>query len=193
LVNVLGKDMSGTIDPNQSGAIYPTWNAQPITTTTNVTQVVAGYSHVCILYATGEVQCWGSNTSGQLGNGTTNIDPTPGHKLVGFTSSHLASGFGFVCGQTSDVSNIYCWGDNSSGVINSDTSTNILFPTRVPLGTPTGLTVSDVAASSISKHVCTILSDGSLMCWGYNSSLQTGTGGAIGTNVTVPSFVLANW
>src|SRR5689334_22337100 len=45
-----------------------------------IAQVVAGHEHMCILGTNGEVCCWGDNTNGQLGNGTT--QPTEQSVLV---------------------------------------------------------------------------------------------------------------
>jgi alpha-tubulin suppressor-like RCC1 family protein len=128
------------------------------------------------------------------GDGTPSSDPIPGHKVAAFTASHLTGGSDFTCAQTSDLGNIACWGNNSGGVMNPDTVTNRYYtvPTPVALGLPAGLTVKEVATSGAAKHVCTIISDGSLMCWGDNHYLQTGTGQA-SNFVTVPSFVQANW
>jgi alpha-tubulin suppressor-like RCC1 family protein len=192
VVYVWGSDLGDTIDVTPNGTTYSDWSAQSFTTSANISQVVAGIDHACLLYVTGEVQCWGSNTVGQLGNGTTTTDWIPGHKIAGFTASHLTSGGDFVCTQTADPSNIVCWGDDRYGVINPDTSTNYSVPTLVSLNLPVGLTVKEVVASASSQHVCTIVSDGSLMCWGNNNLLQTGTG-ATSTSVSIPSFVQANW
>jgi len=173
---------------------FPAWDAQTFMVDVNVAQVVAGTSHVCLLYVTGEVQCWGTNTSGQLGNGTNGADAIPGHKIAGFTASHLSAGSDFNCAQTSDLSNIVCWGSNASGIINPDAAANPQYsvPTTVLLNLAAGLTVKEVVASESFMHVCTILSDGSLMCWGDNNFLETGTG-QTSSFVTVPSLVQANW
>jgi Regulator of chromosome condensation (RCC1) repeat/Bacterial Ig-like domain (group 2) len=41
------------------------------------TAIATGYVHSCALLAGGSVQCWGNNTYGQLGNGTSAISTTP--------------------------------------------------------------------------------------------------------------------
>ncbi len=38
---------------------------------TNVTAIAASYSHTCAVLVSKQISCWGSNTAGQLGDGTT--------------------------------------------------------------------------------------------------------------------------
>jgi alpha-tubulin suppressor-like RCC1 family protein len=43
--------------------------------------VAAGYLHTCALLTGGDVICWGSNTKGQLGDGSGNDLLEPGHAI----------------------------------------------------------------------------------------------------------------
>jgi len=194
-VNPWGLNEEANVVSNAIIAYYPNFSGQPMYTNNNVIQVSAGIRSACLLFAGGGVQCWGGNIFGQLGDGTTIDDPIPGKKIPNLTATHLASGQEFVCAQTAaDARNIVCWGLNGDGIINPDINNNFNFttPTTVPLGLPAGLTVTDISASSSSNHICAIISDGSVMCWGNNSSLQTGTG-STAFDQTVPAFVQANW
>lgn len=49
--------------------------AEPVVTATGqplegVTDVAAGYDHMCAILNSGEARCWGSNGFGQYGDGT---------------------------------------------------------------------------------------------------------------------------
>jgi alpha-tubulin suppressor-like RCC1 family protein len=178
-----------------STTIYPSYSGQNVSLSSTISQVSAGSWQACLLLTNGYVQCWGYNFYGALGNGGNTDDPIPGHRTgsgISFVATHLACGTDFVCAQTSDTSNVMCWGDNDYGVISSNTSNNkIVLPTTVALGLPIGLTVAEVVTAATSSHVCAIISDGSLMCWGRGDWMQTATGQT--TTATTPAFVKANW
>jgi alpha-tubulin suppressor-like RCC1 family protein len=193
-VSLWGFDMGGIVTSATALATFPDCTAHSAFISPNVSEIAAGGSHVCVLLVTGAVQCWGQNGSGQLGNGTVSAVPdvVPGHVIPSFTATHLGAGGTFSCAVTTDQRNVTCWGSNLFLVVSSDNSINNQpTPMTVPLNLAQGLTVSEVVSAPISAHVCAIISDGSLMCWGYNYGLQTGTGST--DNAITPAFVQANW
>ena len=48
---------------------------------TKASSMSAGYAHSCAVTTTGKVPCWGYNTVGQLGDGTTTARLVPGAVL----------------------------------------------------------------------------------------------------------------
>jgi alpha-tubulin suppressor-like RCC1 family protein len=77
--------------------------------------IAAGRRHVCALRANGTVSCWGDNSRGQLGDGTTTtrLVPTP---VVGLPlhAVAVAAGEAHTCVLLIDGS-ASCWGDNDHG------------------------------------------------------------------------------
>jgi alpha-tubulin suppressor-like RCC1 family protein len=48
-----------------------------------VVSIAAGYDHTCVLQANGNIQCWGSNSNGQLGTGNTINAASPTNVSLG--------------------------------------------------------------------------------------------------------------
>lgn len=60
----------------------PAYSAVPIIGLSGVTEISAGsgewYSgHMCAVFGTGSVACWGINARGQVGNGQSTTTPVP--------------------------------------------------------------------------------------------------------------------
>jgi alpha-tubulin suppressor-like RCC1 family protein len=86
----------------------------PVVNLTDVIALVAGGDFACAEDAKGNIWCWGSNDSGQLGNGTIGgSSATPVMvKNLGFPST-LALGQAHGCAFGPLVAS--CWGDNTYG------------------------------------------------------------------------------
>jgi hypothetical protein len=124
-----GSNSSGQLGSSgpPSGHGWPTRAAVQVT----LVSLVGGGEHTCGLTAAGAAHCWGSNSHGQLGNGTIggmNIAAAP--VGGGLTFVVLSAGGSHTCGVTPDGS-IYCWGSNASGQVGDGTLIDRGAPVRV--------------------------------------------------------------
>ena len=152
------------------------------------TSVSAGFEHTCGLALTGRVFCWGHNTLGQLGDGTTtdHLTPLPVALPAGvnaFTS--VTSGASFACGLTA-AGAAFCWGADFYGQLGDGNTTNQATPLAVAVVMPAGVTFATLTA--LGSSACGLTSSGDAYCWGYNFHGQLGIGNSI--NQSTPVKVL---
>lgn len=136
-----------------------------------VVSVSAGAFHTCAVTDTGELKCWGLNSSGQLGNGTITDETTP-VGVTGLTSgvASVSAGDFHTCAVTT-TGGLKCWGHNGSGRLGNGTSTDQIIPVDVS-GLASG--VSSVLSGGF--HTCAVTTAGALNCWGHNGYGQIGDG-----------------
>jgi len=160
-----------------------------------VAAVTAGGGHTCVLLLDGTAKCWGHNGIGQLGNETVEeISPTP--VVVGGISNvkAFAAGYLHTCAITFD-DRVKCFGidilkeflttRNESDIKKMDART-----ARKLFSRPTEIEgISDARAIGAGRwlHICVVVSDGKVKCWGGNSTGQLGDGTT--TNSTSPVVV----
>lgn len=130
----------------------------------------AGESTVCGVTSTGRAYCWGSNATGQLGNGSFSPNSaTPVAVSGGYTFSSVSVGSYHTCGVIS-AGAAYCWGQNSSLQLGNGTTTGSATPVMVS----GGLTFESLSAGAY--HTCGITVSGAAYCWGVNVQGQFGDG-----------------
>jgi len=150
-------------------------------TLSGISQVAAGTSHSCAVTNTTGIVCWGSNTFGQLGDGTTtkrlgavvtqNADTTP------FTDQTAISvGATHSC-ALSRVGTVHCWGQNSYGQLGDGTTKSSQHPVAVRTSAMADLTnVKSLSAGIF--HTCAVLTNGTVWCWGNQTLGATGSAAA---------------
>jgi alpha-tubulin suppressor-like RCC1 family protein len=146
------------------------------------TSITAGQYHACAVRSEGTAWCWGLNTSGQIGTGTS--DPVflrPAQAGSGSDWKQLAAGAAFTCGLDG-AQQISCWGTGSLGQIGDGTTVAKSSPTPIAGG------FSDwIALEAGTTHACAIRAGGAVYCWGSNTRGQIGDGTT--TNQSQPTPV----
>ncbi|HEY7394655.1 MAG TPA: hypothetical protein VH559_07420 [Gemmatimonadaceae bacterium] len=153
--------------------------------------ISAGDKHTCGVTSSGPgvfsgpAYCWGSNSSGQLGDGTFAAHTMPTLVSGGLTFIAISASTGeHTCGITTDFLT-YCWGLNLDGQLGDGGTATHNVPTLV----------QDAATHlfrSISTgrfHTCAVRADNATYCWGANTSQQLGDGNTAQTDRTSPSLV----
>ncbi|WP_461640432.1 RCC1 domain-containing protein, partial [Leucobacter sp. BZR 635] len=121
-------------------------------------RVVSGGSHVLALTVDGQIYAWGSNSHGELGNGTTSPSGSPTPVLVqaptGVTFVGISAGSGTSFARGSDGLS-YSWGSNAFGQLGDGTRTDLAAPSPVlppeMKSTVTGVTFGDRPGSHITE------------------------------------------
>jgi len=148
----------------------------------SVETLSAGGGHTCFVNPQGVASCWGDNSKGQLGDGTTTSTSQPttvyGHHL--FVS--ISAGSRHTCGVTANA-HVLCWGDISSAELSAVMSGKDERNTS-PVDVSGGLSFAAVSAGE--DHTCGLTTTGAVYCWGDNEYGQLGNGTKVSSLRPVP-------
>lgn len=127
----------------------------------------SGENYVCGLITDGTAYCWGSNSQGQLGDGSplhsSRSEPAPISSALKFTA--ISAGDEHACAIATD-GDAYCWGTNQASQLGNGhsfaTMDHVTTPERVDA--PDGVTFRSIAAGGLGT--CAIAPDDKVYCWG---------------------------
>jgi alpha-tubulin suppressor-like RCC1 family protein len=134
-------------------------------------KVSAGNNHTCILNDAGKIYCFGDNSNGQLGDGTTEIRLTPVAVDTDKVFKSVSAGFEHTC-AIDDKDELYCWGNNIVGQLGTGDKESSFTPVKVKYEANSKIK----SVSCGHRHTCSVTTDGIVHCWGWNTSGQLGDG-----------------
>jgi alpha-tubulin suppressor-like RCC1 family protein len=142
-------------------------SSPPLTTFLSVS---AG-GHTCGLTDRGGVMCWGSNSNGQLGDGTTTVRYAPVYaKGLSTGVRAVSAGSTHTCALLT-TGGVKCWGNNKYGQLGDGTKIDRWTPVDV-----VGLTSGAASIEAGGLDTCAVTIHGGAKCWGSNNRGRLGDG-----------------
>lgn len=142
----------------------------------SIVRIAGGPYHTCATNSIGGTFCWGSNSKGELGDGTTTnslVPPASGVRVYFqpvFAYAEVGCTRLGTCVRSTGEGGIRCWGYNGAGQLGlGDTTTRFSPPAGAVL----------LGAASLAPgydHICTLSTAGTAKCWGDNGYGQLGIG-----------------
>ena len=167
-----GYNSNGQLGNNSGVGSSLAYTPAPVAVSGGLTfkAVSAGAYHTCGLTTSGAIYCWGLDSRGELGDGTTSfVNSAPVAVSGGLTFVAVTVSDDHSCGLAA-AGAAYCWGDNAAGAL----GTGDTIPSTVPVPVTGGLKF--VALSAGFAHGCGLTQAGGAYCWGNNGAGELGNG-----------------
>jgi alpha-tubulin suppressor-like RCC1 family protein len=162
-----GQNFSGELGDGNPGAAAV---SRPVAAAAGLRfqDVRAGADHTCGLTTDHQIFCWGSNTDGQLGDGSNSQYSLAPVRLAGARRyGQLRVGEAHACAITLGGAT-FCWGANEHGQLGDGTTTGRRAPVRVAGG------IAFIRVSTGAFHTCGLTAANKAYCWGFNGTGQIG-------------------
>jgi alpha-tubulin suppressor-like RCC1 family protein len=173
-----GKNDDGELgdDTTVSRSSPPAVNA--VSNVSDLSWVSLGATHACAMRSGGEVRCWGDNSVGQLGTGTTTkVLNVKGPDVLGGTTG--VSAMNNTSCAVLGTGSVRCWGSGEMGELGDGTTISRSTPDVPVLSLTGGVAISGT---------CALLTTTGMSCWGPGGGGALGDG--LGTDSNVPVDVL---
>ncbi len=163
-----GNDFVGELGRGSSGMGISTPAPVPLLSGVTVVDIAAGQRSTCVANVDGQVLCWGDNTDGQLGDGTTDdrAAPTVVPALQDVVEVDLGHD-GSTCALRAG-GDVQCWGDGGNFRLGNRTLTTQLLPSPV---TSLGTLAEPVITNG---SLCLRQTTGAVTCAGLNVAGELG-------------------
>jgi alpha-tubulin suppressor-like RCC1 family protein len=136
----------------------------------------------------GAARCWGGNTWGNLGNGTTDSSSVA-VQVTGLSSgvTSISASDTHACALTTS-GQVLCWGQGFFGELGNGAQTDV--PVPIP-GEVVGLPPGILAVAAGGQHTCALTAERTVLCWGKNGFGELGNGTTVDSLVPVAVLGLA--
>ena len=160
---------------------------QPIV---DATWLGVGREHACVVRSDTGVWCWGNNSVGELGNGSTTFPQPPSPVAVRVVKSGMVPLTGIVsvaasyensCAVDSSAT-VWCWGSGQNGPLGDGTTTTRAFAAPV-LTSQGGPPFSGASELQLAGERGCVRVGADVWCWGLNMS------GELGDQTSLPRLV----
>jgi alpha-tubulin suppressor-like RCC1 family protein len=186
----LGDGSRGTFRTRPVAVVSGPGSRKPL----RASSISSGRDHTCAALQDRTARCWGANTSGQVGDGTTKVRPRP----VRVTSPNGAGSLGRVvaidAGEDHTCALLAnrqarCWGENLFGQVgHGSIDPEHTRPVTVRNTRDTGPLEGTTGISAGGAHTCAAVAPRRARCWGANFAGQLGD--ATDTDSALPVAVV---
>lgn len=141
---------------------------------------------VCAREKSGQIWCWGANTYGQMGAGTTSageVAPVAANQAsMGLGVTEMSVGQTHTC-AISAAAEAWCWGAGNAGRLGTGKKAQELTPAKVVQ--TTGMTAPIARISAGTTSSCAVDVEGVAWCWGRGDNGRLGDGRIVSVLVPV--------
>jgi alpha-tubulin suppressor-like RCC1 family protein len=154
-----------------------------------VSELASGSLHSCAVKLDGTLWCWGLNSNGQIGDGTSQAGANrfvPSQVIaLSNTAKTVSAGGHHTCATTSNGS-VFCWGANNGSQFGNGTTVSSTVPVRALFDNASMVSAGgDMMGSLNAEGTCARKGDGSTWCWGGNFGGQVGDGTTVARSTPV--------